>query len=95
MASYQIITDSCCDFRPETYHELGLGVQPLMLTYQGKTRPDRSDDSIRQLYAGLRAGEAASTSAVNPEEWTARIRAARDAGQDVLVLAFSSGLSTT
>ena len=95
MASYQIITDSCCDFRPETYHELGLGVQPLMLTYQGKTRPGRSYDSIRQLYAGLRAGEAASTSAVNPEEWTARIRTALDAGQDVLVLAFSSGLSTT
>ena len=95
MASYQIITDSCCDFRPEKYTELGLTVQPLMLTYQGKTRPDRSDDSIRALYAGLRAGEPATTSAVNPGEWAACIRPVLDAGQDVLVMAFSSGLSTT
>ena len=95
MASYQIITDSCCDFRPEKYTELGLTVQPLMLTYRGHTRPDRSDDSIRALYAGLRAGEAASTAAVNPEGWAALIRGALDAGQDVLVMAFSSGLSTT
>ena len=95
MASYQIITDSCCDFRPEKYTELGLTAQPLMLTYRGHTRPDRSDDSIRALYAGLRAGEAASTAAVNPEGWAALIRGALDAGQDVLVMAFSSGLSTT
>lgn len=95
MASYQIITDSCCDFRPEKYTELQLTVQPLMLTYQGKTRPDRSDDSIRSLYAGLRAGEPASTSAVNPEGWSELIRGCLDAGQDVLVMAFSSGLSTT
>ena len=95
MASYQIITDSCCDFRPEKYTELGLTVQPLMLTYRGHTRPDRSDDSIRALYTGLRAGEAASTAAVNPEGWAALIRGALDAGQDVLVMAFSSGLSTT
>ena len=95
MASYQIITDSCCDFRPEKYTELGLTAQPLMLTYRGHTRPDRSDDSIRALYAGLRAGEAASTAAVNTEGWAALIRGALDAGQDVLVMAFSSGLSTT
>ena len=95
MASYQIITDSCCDFRPEKYSELGLLYRPLMLSYRGQTRPDRSDDSIRELYAGFRAGEAASTSAVNPEEWSAVIRTALDGGQDVLVLAFSSGLSTT
>ena len=86
MASYQIITDSCCDFRPEKYTELGLTVQPLMLTYRGHTRPDRSDDSIRALYTGLRAGEAASTAAVNPEGWAALIRGALDAGQDVAML---------
>ena len=95
MASYQIITDSCCDFRPEKYTELGLTVQPLMLTYQGKTRPDRSDDSIRALYAGLRAGEPATTSAVNPDRWSSAMEPMLAAGQNVLVIAFSSGLSTT
>lgn len=95
MVEYQIITDSCCDFREEKYEQLGLIVQPLTLNFRGETKPDRSDDSIRQLYAGLRAGEPASTAAVNPEGWKLAIRPALEAGKDVLVMAFSSGLSTT
>ena len=94
-ASYQIFTDSCCDFRPETYEELGLMHQPLMLNFRGQNRPDKSDDSIREVYAALRAGEPATTSAANPEEWTAAIRPELEKGRDVLVMAFSSGLSTT
>ena len=95
MAEYQIITDSCCDFRDEKYAQLGLTVQPLTLNFRGEVKPDRSDDSIRDLYAGLRAGEPASTAAVNPEGWMTAIRPALENGKDVLVLAFSSGLSTT
>ena len=44
---------------------------------------------------GLRAGEAATTAAVNPEGWASVIAPVLEAGQDALVLAFSSGLSTT
>lgn len=95
MADYQIITDSCCDFREEKYGELGLSMQPLTLNFRGETKPDKSDDSIRDLYAGLRAGEPASTAAVNPEGWAEAIRPVLESGKDVLVLAFSSGLSTT
>lgn len=94
-ASYQIFTDSCCDFKPETYEELGLMHQPLMLNFRGQNRPDKSDDSIREVYAALRAGEPATTSAANPEEWTAAICPELEKGRDVLVMAFSSGLSTT
>lgn len=94
-ASYQIFTDSCCDFKPETYEELGLMHQPLMLNFRGQNRPDKSDDSIREVYAALRAGEPATTSAANPEEWTTAIRPVLEKGRDVLVMAFSSGLSTT
>ena len=94
-APYQIFTDSCCDFKPETYEELGLMHQPLMLNFRGQNRPDKSDDSIREVYAALRAGEPATTSAANPEEWTATIRPVLEKGRDVLVMAFSSGLSTT
>lgn len=95
MEDYQIMTDSCCDFRPEMYEELKLVQCPLMLTFRGATKPDVSDDSIRTLYAGLRAGEAATTSAVNPEAWTEAMVPILEAGRDILVLAFSSGLSTT
>lgn len=93
--SYQIITDSCCDFSAEKYRELKLTVLPLTVTYNGETFPDRNDDSLKEMYNGLRAGLGASTAAANPEAWGNAFRAALDAGMDVLALTFSSGLSTT
>ena len=62
--SYQIITDSCCDFTKEMYEKLGLAVVPLMVNFRGQTFPDRNDESLKDMYAGLRAGEVATTSAV-------------------------------
>jgi len=41
------------------------------------------------------AAASCKTSAVNPDGWAARIRPALEQGRDVLVLAFSSGLSAT
>lgn len=93
--TYQIITDSCCDFPNEEYARLGLSVVPLSVDFRGKVYDDRNDDSIRTMYDGLRAGEAAKTAAVNPERWAAAMEQALAEGKDVLVLAFSSGLSTT
>lgn len=92
---YQIITDSCCDFTKEMYEKLGLVVAPLMVNFRGETYPDRNDDSLKDMYAGLRAGEVATTSAANPEQWQELIESYLKKGEDVLVLAFSSGLSTT
>lgn len=93
--TYQIITDSCCDFPNEEYARLGLSVVPLSVDFRGKVYDDRNDDSIRTMYDGLRAGEVAKTAAVNPERWAAAMEQALAEGKDVLVLAFSSGLSTT
>lgn len=93
--SYQIVTDSCCDFTTQKYQELGLKVLPLTVTYKGESFPDRNDDSLKEMYAGLRAGEAASTAAANPEAWANAFREPLEQGLDVLALAFSSGLSTT
>ena len=92
---YQILTDSCCDFTKEKYEELGLVAVPLMVNYRGESFPDKNDDSLRDLYAGLRAGEVATTAAANPEQWTVAMEPFLQAGEDVLVLAFSSGLSTS
>lgn len=47
------------------------------------------------MYDGLRSGESAKTAAVNPEQWAALMEESLSQGQDVLVMAFSSGLSTT
>jgi len=93
--SYRIITDSCCDFPQQMYEKLGLTMIPLSLTYRGTETSDLSEAFIKELYAGLRAGEVSSTSAANPEGWKAVIEPVLASGQDALVMAFSSGLSTT
>ena len=93
--SYQIITDSSCDFTKEKYEALGLIAAPLTVNFRGETYPDRNDDSLRDMYADLRAGEVATTSAVNPEQWQKIMEPLLEKGEDILVLAFSSGLSTT
>lgn len=92
---YQIVTDSCCDFSADRYEELGLSLVPLSVTFRGETYPDSNDDRMKELYAGLRQGESASTAAVNPESWAAKFRMALEQGMDVLAVAFSSGLSAT
>ena len=93
--NYQIITDSCCDFPKEVYGELKLTMVPLSVEFRGEVYDDKNDDSLKEMYDGLRAGEVAKTAAVNPDRWTAAMEPSLAAGQDVLVLAFSSGLSTT
>ena len=95
MANYQIITDSTCDFPNGYYEKLGVTVVPLTVQYQGTEREDTNDDSLHTIYDGLRAGESATTSAINPQRWANAMEPALRDGQDVLVLAFSSGLSTT
>lgn len=93
--SYKIITDSCCDFPGEMYAELDLTVIPLSVEFRGQVYDDKNDDSLKEMYDGLRSGEEAKTSAVNPDRWAKAMEAVLAQGQDVLVLAFSSGLSTT
>jgi DegV family protein with EDD domain len=75
--------------------KLNISVVPLMVNFQGKTLPDNVDDGISAFYDGLRAGEVATTSAINPSTWEAEIAPILAGGQDALVIGFSSGLSTT
>ena len=93
--SYQIITDTCCDFPQEMYKELGLGVITLSVLYKDVLYREYTEQWLKDLFDGLRNGERATTSAVNPEEWASVIEPVLQEGKDALVLAFSSGLSTT
>ena len=95
MAKYRIITDSCCDLTDAMISKLNITVVPLNMLFRGELRTDSVGDDIKEVYAALRDGEAASTSAANPDHWASYIEPALAAGEDVLVMAFSSGLSTT
>ncbi len=96
MSDYKIISDSCCDLPKSMLQELDLTVAPLRVLFRGQNLADSvEDDKIKEIYRGLRDGEDAKTSAVNPEGWVEAMEPVLAGGQDVLVLAFSSGLSTT
>ena len=93
--SYQIITDSGCDLPASMLQALSVTSVPLTVNFGGKALPDSVDEGIKEIYAGLRAGQTATTSAINPDGWARAIEPALRSGQDALVLTFSSGLSTT
>ena len=95
MADYRIITDSCSDLTVELIRKLDITVAPLNMLFQGNVRVDSVAEDIKEVYEALRQGEAASTSALNPDQWASYMEPVLAAGEDVLVLAFSSGLSTT
>ena len=95
MSNFKIITDSGSDMPKATAESLGLTVSPLFVNFRGATIPDSVDEGIQEMYAGLRAGEPASTSAINPQQWSDAIEGVLAEGLDALVLTFSSGLSTT
>ena len=94
--SYKIITDSCCDFTDAMCEELGLSYVPLIVTYNGESHTNFSEESaIKAFYNELRNGVTATTAAVNPEGWANLMEPVLAAGQDVLAICFTSGMSTT
>ena len=95
MSAYQIITDSGCDLSVEMLKKLDVLTVSLNLVFRGVERPDAVTDEIKEVYNAMRAGETATTSAANPEDWTNVMEPVLAEGRDVLVITFSSGLSTT
>ena len=95
MANYKIITDSACDLPKAMLQQLEVITTPLHVLFRGENLEDSVDAGLKEIYDGLRAGEKTSTSAVNPEAWAAAVEPVLAEGCDALVLAFSSGLSTT
>ena len=93
--NYQIITDSGCDLPNDMLQQLGLKMVSLSLHFRGETLADSVSDDTKAFYDAMRSGEVASTSAVNPDGWATVMEPVLAGGQDVLVIAFSSGLSTT
>ena len=98
MSEYVLITDSSADLSQEMVQELGVMVLPLSFTIQGKiyrNYPDNREMDLPLFYDMLRAGELATPSAVNVAEYTQAVEPILQEGKDVLILAFSSGLSST
>ena len=94
--SYQIITDSCCDFTEEAYSDMHVVSVPLNVIWEGKCRGHFSNqEALQDFYRQIKNGLIATTSALNPDNWIRAMEPHLKNGRDLLVLAVSSGVSGT
>lgn len=98
MKNYVIITESTADLPVDIIDELGIKVIPMTFDIEGKSYlnyPDNRDLDIREFYEKLRKGEKSTTSLVNTAYFIDLFEPILKSGQDILYIAFSSGLSGT
>ncbi len=99
--TYEILTDSSCDLTYELAKQMEIHSVPLCVTVQGKDIENlldgdpRSDLEMKAFFNALREAVPTSTTAANPAKWAAAMEPILASGQDLLVMAFSSGLSAT
>lgn len=98
MSDFVLFTDSSADLSADMVQTLDIQVLPLAFIIDEHTYynyPDNRDMDPHVFYGRLRGGELATTNAVNVAQYTDALEPLLQAGKDVLILAFSSGLSTT
>ena len=98
MSNFVIVTDSSADLGVDMVQQLDVQVLPLRFILDGHTYhnyPDNREMDPQLFYGKLRAGEVATTAAVNVSQYIEILEPLLQAGQDVLILAFSPGLSAT
>lgn len=98
MSDFMILTDSSADLSAEMAAKLDVQVLPMSFIMDDKTYlnyPDNREMDPHRFYELLREGGSATTAAINIHEYTEALEKLLSAGHDVLLLVFSSGLSST
>lgn len=98
MDTYKIITDSTTDITPAMVKELDLEIVPFCFIMNGKTYESTADEKAmktKDFYDRLRKGEMSTTAQINSDAFIERFTPILDQGDDILYIAFSSGLSGT
>ena len=94
---FKIVTDSTCDMPKAYYEENDVECVPLGFTMNNVNYEGESGEKIesKEFYQQLLDGARPTTYQVTSEQAKEHIEPFLKAGQDVLVIAFSSGLSGT
>ena len=96
MNPYVIFADSSCDLPQATLDEWNIRYGSLYFRFDDSDREYHNYDmSAKDFYAKMRAGHNCTTSAVNEGDFLAAFEPILEAGQDILYIGFSSGLSAT
>ncbi len=97
MSNYVLVTDSACEFTGKMISECDIKVLPITYTLDGKeypNTPDHEEYPIKEFYQQISSGVPVSTAAINQETIREFIEPIVKEGNDVIYLAFSSGLSS-
>lgn len=96
MNKFVIFTDSACDIKKDTLSQWEIENIELSFRFEGEEKEYlNSDMDISEFYGKMKEGGVAKTAAINPDTFEKEFERALSNGEDVLYLAFSSGLSTT
>lgn len=96
MNNYTIITDSSCDIDLKSLNDWGVKYFPLVFAFNDEDEEYNNGDlTSKEFYERMRNGEVAHTSAANVDTISNVFNAELKNGNDILYIAFSSGLSTT
>ena len=93
--AYVIVTDSSADLSADMLAKYSIISVPLAVTLEGQEPRPNDQIDIKNFYAFLRSKKSATTSAVAIESFKNVFELQLQAGNDVLYLGFSSGLSGT
>lgn len=96
--NFVILTQATCDLSADQINSNDIFCLPLAATLGDTTYmhyPDEREMSSKEFYRRLRKGEMTSTSAVNVSDWCDAIELNLEKSREMLIIAFSSGLSST
>ena len=91
---YKLITDSSCDLPEEYLKKYGIISMPLTFSIDGKSFQS-TDANYKDFYNKMREGALTQTSQVNSQKITEAFESVLKQEQDILHVAFSSGMSDT
>lgn len=98
MKNYVIVTESTTDLPPHLVKEMGITVIPMVFGFENETYlnyPDNREMDIHEFYDRIKKGERSTTALVNSKTFEEYFEPILQAGEDILYIGFSSGLSGT
>ena len=95
MQKFVIFTDSSSDLPISLVNELGIKMVQLTVTLEGEAPKPNDLVNTKEFYAALRTKKSATTSTPSINDFMEAFEPVVAAGNDVLYLGFSSGLSGT
>lgn len=93
--SVKILSDSACDLPREIIDEYNIDILPIIVIKDDTEYLDGVTIDPKDLYDNMRAGQVYKTAQIPPKMFEEKFEEYAKNGEDVIYIAFSSGLSST